>query len=63
MIMSRATKTKHVTKEVLEDLVEPTDTQEIVKVRVFMTSCGSHFVEKILLYRLKVVVAIIYTEL
>ena len=31
-IMSRATKRKHVTKEVMEDLVEPTDAQEIVKV-------------------------------
>ena len=30
--MSKATKRKHVTREVLEDFVEPTQEQQIVKV-------------------------------
>ena len=34
VIMSRATKRKHVTKEVLEELVEPEGDQFVVKVRM-----------------------------
>ena len=33
LVMSKATKRKHVTKEVLEELVEPEGDQFIVKVR------------------------------
>lgn len=34
VVMSRATKRKHVTKEVLEELVEPEGDQFVVKVRI-----------------------------
>ncbi|MEQ2169488.1 hypothetical protein GOODEAATRI_025708 [Goodea atripinnis] len=34
--MSRATKRKHVVKEVLGDFITPTENQQIVKVNIFM---------------------------
>ena len=37
--MSKATKRKHVTRQVLEDYVTPTDTQSIVKVGLLIVLC------------------------
>jgi len=36
--MSKATKRKHVTKEVLDDYILPTEDQSIVKVFIFLLS-------------------------
>ena len=59
--MSKATKRKHVTREVLEDFVVPTGEQTVVKVLVYVTYI-QHFWTPILVYRSYVARATIYTR-